>query len=498
MTSVLAMRPFTLLTFLVLLFPSLIRAQNSDRIIFDAGDSTSDYYIAVQPRSSQIKGVILLLTSFAAPEDLLPETKLHNVASNNDLLTVFAPMKQKLYADSFAVKRINIILADIIRRFHADTSKLVLAGYDEAGNIALRYTELAYQSPSHFPLLPKAVFTIDTPVDLFGLWHWSERQVKKNYWPGAVGDANYYLDHMTEENGTIYNNEKRYRYLTPFYSNSDSTGNEQFLKTVAVRLYYDTDINWQLQNRRNSLFDTKMPDASELIKRLLLLGNNRAEFMTARLPGVRSNGTRHPNALSIVDEVDCVAWIKRTLDIFDATTWVPPYLLDVPKGWNIERFLLPADFAPQMTFKGVEELRFPPGWGDSTSTQYWSYAYLWWLNGAPEITAFNLQRNLEALYTGLVARNVTSRKIPSAKQVPTIVTIKQIKTAPGDVETFEGQTHMLDYMTEKPIVLNLLVHQKDCRKQDRTPVFVEVSPKATNHPLWKQMEGLSQTFKCVK
>jgi hypothetical protein len=492
------MRTLLSLIVIAIAFPSLLSAQNSDRFYFDASDSTNGYYLAVQPRSKQIKGVIVLLTSFAAPEDLLSETKLHNVAFNNDLLTVFAPMKQKLYADSFAVKRINSILTDIIQRFHTDTSKVVLAGYDESGNIALRYTELAYQSPSGYPLLPKAVFTIDAPVDLFGLWHWSERQVKKNYWPGAVGDANYYLDHMTRENGTIYKNEKRYRYLSPFYSNSDSTGNEQYLVTVPVRLYYDTDVNWQLQNRRNSLYDTKMPDASELIKRLLLLGNNRAEFMIARLPGIRSDGTRRPNALSIVDEIECIGWIKRTLDIFDASTWVPPYVLDVPKDWNVERFPLPADFAPRMRFKGVEELRFPPGWGDSTSKQYWSYAYLWWLNSGPEVNALNLQKNLEALYTGLVGRNIISRKIPLAKQVPTLVTIKQINTAAGDVQTFQGQTHMLDYMTQKPIVLNLVIHQKNCQKQDHIPVFVEVSPNPFNHSFWAELERLSQTFQCEK
>src|SRR6476469_6928631 len=100
-----AMRLFVLVIFLVFSFPFLSRAQNCDKISFDLSDSTSGYYIAIQPKSKQIKGVVVLLTSFTAPEDLLYETKLHNVASNNDLLTVFAPMKQKLYADNFAVRR---------------------------------------------------------------------------------------------------------------------------------------------------------------------------------------------------------------------------------------------------------------------------------------------------------------------------------------------------------------------------------------------------------
>ena len=79
---------------------------------------------------------------------------------------------------------------------------------------------------------------------------------------------------------------------------------------VPVRLYYDTDIEWQLKNRRNSFYDTKMADGSELINRLLLAGNNEAEFIASKQPGLRSNGMRHPNSISIVNEVECIHWIK--------------------------------------------------------------------------------------------------------------------------------------------------------------------------------------------
>ena len=296
----------------VFLLPSFIYCQNIEKVIFDPKDSTDGYYLAIQPQSKNIKGVVVLFTSFLPPESLLPETKLHNVASANDILTIVASAKQKLYADSAAIQRITAILKDVVARFSADASKFALAGYDEAGNIALRYTELTYENPSTYLVQPKAVFGIETPVDLFGLWHWAERQIKKNYWPGAVGDAKYYLDVMTKENGTIYNNPETYKKLSPFNRNEETTGNEQYLRKVPVRLYYDTDIEWHIKNRRNSFYDTKMADGSELINRLLLAGNNEAEFIASKQPGLRSNGTRHPNSISIVNEVECIHWIKRS------------------------------------------------------------------------------------------------------------------------------------------------------------------------------------------
>ena len=209
-------RRWLMLAFFSISISLIAFSQNAERIQFDRKDSANGYYLAIRPASPQIKGIMILLTSFWSPENLLPETKLQNVAYANEILTIIAPMKQKLYADSMAVDRLNSIIKDILGRFSADTSSFALAGIGEAGNIALRYTEFTYEYPGKFPIQPKAVFGINSPVDLSGLWHWSENQIRKNYFQGSVSDAKYYLDAMTKENGTIYKNDEKYRFLSPF------------------------------------------------------------------------------------------------------------------------------------------------------------------------------------------------------------------------------------------------------------------------------------------
>jgi hypothetical protein len=479
----------------VVALPFFSYCQNIEKIIFDRKDTIAGHYLAIQPLSKQIKGVVVILTSFLPPENLLPETKLHSVAYTNDILTVVASTKQKLYADSSTVNRIEHILKDVIKRFSVDPSKFVLAGYDEAGNIALRYTELTYEKSSQFSVQPKGVFGIDAHVDLFGLWHWAERQIKKNYWQGSVGDSKYYIDTMTKENGTIYDNPERYKFLSPFYREGQSAGNEKYLAAVPVRLYYDVDIDWQLKNRRNSFYDTKMPDGSELINRLLLLGNNKAEFIASKQPGVRNDGIRHPNSISIVDEVECIHWVKRCLNIFDPKTWVSPYDLVTPKGWESEHFSLPPDFAPQITFNGVEEVRFAPGWGDVKSEEHWSYSFLWWLEGTPKVDAAILQSNLKAYYSGLVGRNITGRNIPANKVVPTTASVKKIKTTSNDLETYAATISMLDYHSQEPIVLNCMIHVKDLKSTDHSAIYFEISPKPVSHDIWKKMKEIGDSFR---
>jgi hypothetical protein len=280
---------------------------------------------------------------------------------------------------------------------------------------------------------------------------------------------------MTKEHGTIYNNPENYKKLSPFNRNDEGTGNEKYLLKVPVRLYYDTDIEWHLKNRRNSFYDTKMADGSELISRLLLAGNDQAEFIASKQPGLKTNGTRHPNSISIVNEVECIHWIKRSLAIFDPNTWIAPYSLVTPNGWTVEHFSLPPDFAPQLTYKGIEDIRFAPGWGDSKSDEHWTYSFLWWLEGSPKIDAGILQANLKAYYEGLVSRNIAG--IPPDKVVPTTTSVKKTNTASGDIETFNATVSMFDYHTRQAMTLNCLIHLKECKDQKQTAIFLEVSPK---------------------
>ena len=123
---------------------------------------------------------------------------------------------------------------------------------------------------------------------------------------------------------------------------------------------------------------------------------------------------------------------------------------------------------------------------------------MWWLNAGQEVNDVSLKTNLQALYTGLVGRNIISRQIPVNKQVTTNVKIKTIKIIADDKQTFEGDVHMLDYMTQKPMVLNLVIHVKDCSKENRTAVFVEVSPKPQTHSVWKELNQVEESFRCSK
>jgi hypothetical protein len=187
---------------------------------------------------------------------------------------------------------------------------------------------------------------------------------------------------------------------------------------------------------------------------------------------------------------------QETQTEFDGHTWEAPYSLPVPKDWTIERFLIPIGFAPQIPYTGIEDIRFTPGWGKVKSDEYWSYAFLWYLDGDVKIGYNTLDSNLKDYYTGLIAAN--GSKIPKEKLVPVKTSFREIHTDSGDIKTYAGTISMLDYMAQKPMVLNCKVHLKSCPGENKTFLFCELSPKPLFHSIWLSLDKLWLDFKCKK
>ncbi|MEY2900933.1 MAG: hypothetical protein RLY89_39 [Bacteroidota bacterium] len=191
-----------------------------------------------------------------------------------------------------------------------------------------------------------------------------------------------------------------------------------------------------------------------------------------------------------------ISFSQSNSNEFDPKKWEPPYSLEIPAGWEVERFPIPISFAPKILYKGVEDFRFAPGWSKQASTEYWSYAFLWYLDGKQNLTANIIETNLKEYYTGLIAVNKRDASINNFKDVRTL--FKQVATQQGDVKTFNGSIYMLDYMSNKPISLYCKVHLRSCEGQNKTFIFYQLSPKDYTDKVWLSLDGLWTGFRCIK
>src|SRR5262249_49879756 len=144
---------------------------------------------------------------------------------------------------------------------------------------------------------------------------------------------------------------------------------------------------------------------------------------------------------------------------------------------------LPPAFAPDMKWKGVEELRFAPGMFKADSDTFFSYALLYWLPADQKIDARTIERELLTYYRGLATAALKNMK----KEVDVRGFRGSIKEAPGTpdkrpggeaVTAYAGELKWTEpFATGKSQTLRLEIHSWLSEKHKHHGVFVCASPQ---------------------
>ncbi|HTE49309.1 MAG TPA: hypothetical protein VK698_00440 [Kofleriaceae bacterium] len=127
----------------------------------------------------------------------------------------------------------------------------------------------------------------------------------------------------------------------------------------------------------------------------------------------------------------------------------------IPDGFRSEMIPFPLEFAPGLDHRGVEELRFAPGFFDPAAPGYWSYAFVWRLEDAAALDAAGLARELEVYFQGLLG--AVDREAVQASRTPIAVTARPAGV--GLVIT----AHLIDaFKTKQPVTLTGTAERRAC------------------------------------
>lgn len=290
-------------------------SQQPQKIDLAMEDGKPGYYMELVPSSGEITGVLVLLPGFSQKaEDVFRDSDLPDVAQKNNMLVVTISTGFHLTANDAVAARLTQILTDVLIRHKMDQEQFVFGGFSAGGSIVMRYAELCHETPGDYPVVPSAIFTVDSPIDLIAFWDYVDREIARNYSEVGINEARHVAKMFEHKYGTLAENRSVYEKITPFDMSNKEPGNERFLLKIPVRTYHDVDIAWQIKNRRRSAIDANFFQSSELISRLQLQGNMQAEFIQSKIQGRRANGDRHPHSWNIVDSKECMTWIIDTIN----------------------------------------------------------------------------------------------------------------------------------------------------------------------------------------
>ncbi len=161
--------------------------------------------------------------------------------------------------------------------------------------------------------------------------------------------------------------------------------------------------------------------------------------------------------------------------------------LKEPLNWRYEKIDFPLDFAPEISYKGFEELRFSPGMFDVTSEEYFTYAFVIALEKEDEFSIKEMETFLTIYFKGLCNAVMNSKKMTIDLDKITVETQKIN-------QQFISKIHFFDPFTDGRIV-DLKMEMDVVKKNDKTILITLVSPQEKEHKIWNILYNIKKSIK---
>lgn len=163
-----------------------------------------------------------------------------------------------------------------------------------------------------------------------------------------------------------------------------------------------------------------------------------------------------------------------------------PDILVTSDNWGKELFQFPIRFASEIPYTGMEEARFPKGWGDSTHVEFWTYAFAWEIETEAELTEIDFETNLQYYFDGLLGLNF-DRKEKVTQSNANFLKKESSESKSwyvGKIKTFDTR------FTQKPMTLHVQALSHFCEKEKQSIILFKFSPKPFEHGIWKKLDGV--------
>jgi len=162
-------------------------------------------------------------------------------------------------------------------------------------------------------------------------------------------------------------------------------------------------------------------------------------------------------------------------------------LIQADSTWGKEIIKIPFWFAPEINFKGNEDIRFAKGWEEIDSAGFWTLVFVWDMNLNTKPTTKFFEDTIKLYFDGLMKVVNEDKELIIPKTNTSFLENKTnngITTFTGFVETYDAFT------TKKMITLQVTIESYYCEKnKNHIPLF-RFSPQTFKHTIWKELNKI--------
>lgn len=182
-----------------------------------------------------------------------------------------------------------------------------------------------------------------------------------------------------------------------------------------------------------------------------------------------------------------ISLIRKQADWRPASPYHADYFLLADDTLSKELFQIPLSFAPNMGFRGLEDVRFLTGWDDVDSEHFWSYAFAWNIIKKEALTTAELVTNLETYFDGLMDMDQNS----AAYDIPrTSVVLKKIKVKDSK-QFYEGSIVTFDnFFQKKPLTFKVTAELLQCQDIGRSMILFRFSKQNYAAKAWAELNKI--------
>ena len=238
------------------------------------------------------------------------ETSIPDSASIRGVKTIGINQSELFLSDS-NYTRIKTIISHVMKEL--SIKNVFMGGFSLGGMTTLRFTEIAVEKGDS-AVIPKAVFSIDPPVDNVVLRNYCIKELnrqcsnQKDVNAGKI-EAEWILNYYKSHFGEFEKDSSNYIKSSCYSVTKGDGGNAKYLLNIPIKMIHEINAMWQIKEKCRDLSDSNILTSSKMVNYLYNNGNKHATLELTQNKGKRLDGSIHPHSWSIADPSTTLDWL---------------------------------------------------------------------------------------------------------------------------------------------------------------------------------------------